>query len=364
MKILLTLLMVLGGFCSSFAQNPTRTVLYTCGTNEEFYCYEYFSNMKVVGNKFACITKNKINSKLSFILNGINVISAKQLDVFWIDLISKNKCIYSYSNADNEDYLFIEGKTFGPYEQINYWQHACNYYWDGTPNLKLLYNKYSFRFKRMGKIYRHDNNGSIHECEGTTPWSAKENNPTFYSASGQHKAEFSMKYRLLTVDGTPFVMPIDLDADEQTINLRDFYITDDGTCIVEFGFKNGNEWSYPYFIVSNHSIEYINDNEFYDPISKTIKAKGFNLPSRKPRQMESIMRWKDGSWINGIDISIQDKSNRHFFTANWNFDYVMIDDKKIGKSKPISAFYDETNNAFGWVCIEGKQLVLYSYKLS
>jgi len=320
--------------------------------------------MKVVGNKFACITKNKVNSKLSLILNGNTVISAKQLDVFWVDLTSKNKCIYSYSNGDNEDYLFIEGHNFGPYEQIAYYQNACNYYWDGTPNLNLMFNKYSFKFQRMGKVYRHDNDGSIYECHGNFPWgAASEDNPIYHSQSGSHKAEFSMNYRLLTVDGTPYVMPIDVDADEETINLRDFIITDDGTCIVEFGFNNGSKWVYPYFVVSNNSIEYIKDGEYYDPVSKSIKAKGPNLPARQPIQMESILRWKDGSLINGIDISLQDKSNRHFFTANWNYDYVMIDEKKLGKSTPINAFYDSVNDAFGWVVIEGRQLVLYSYEL-
>lgn len=363
MKHIIILLVLLSGIFLTEAQNPSKTVLYTCGTNEEFFCYEYYSNMKVVGNKFACITKNKLTSKLSLILNSVTVVSAKQLDVFWIDLTSKSKCIYAYSNADNEDYLYIEGQTYGPYEQIKYWKQACNYYWDGTPNLDLMYNKNSFVFKRMGKIFRHDNDGSIYECKGESVWNASEDTPTYHSKSGLHKAQFSMNYRLLNLDGSSYVMPIDVDTDEKSINLRDFVITDDGTCIVEFGFNNGDGWSYPYFIVSNNSIEYINDGEYYDPVSKTIKAKGTNLPARQPRQMESIMRWKDGSWINGIDISLQDKSNRHFFTANWNYNYVMVDDKKIGNSTPINAFYDAANNAFGWVTIEGKQLVLYTYKL-
>lgn len=363
LSLIYLMLFCLSCFCQTATKtNPIRTVLYTCGSNDEFYCYEYYSNMKVVGNKFACITKNKNTGKLSFILNGMPVITAKNIDVFWIDLTSKSKCIYTYSDADKEAYIVIEGHKYGPYANIRYWQHACGYYWDGTPNLNLIYNKDSFWFERMGKYYRHDNDGSIYEMTGKSLWGAEESNPQFKTKDGLHSARFSENYRLLTIDGNNYVMPIDVDAED--IDLRDFYLTDNGDCVIYFAFKS-DSWKYPYLYINSDkkTVENIQDGEYFDPTSRAIKPKTSNLPSRQPRQMESIMRWRDGDWINGIDISLQDKSNRHFFTANWNYDYVMVDDKKIGKQTPINAFYDAVNNAFGWVTIEGKQLVLYSYKL-
>ena len=363
LSLLYSILLCLSCFCQTATRtNPTRTVLYTCGANDEFYCYEYYSNMKIVGNKFACITKNQSTGKLSFILNGAPIITDKDLYVFWIDLTSKNKCIYAYFDSDNEKYLVIEGQKYGPYANIGYWQDACNYHWDGTPNLQLMYNKDSFRFERMGKYYRHDNDGSIYEMTGNSCWDAKESNPQYKTKDGLHSARFSENYRLLTIDGNNYVMPIDVDAED--ITLREFYITDKGDCIIYFMFKN-ESWKFPCLYINNDkkTVENIQDGEYFDPTSRTIKIKTSKLPSRQPRQMESIMRWHDGNWINGIDISLQDKTNRHFFTANWNYDYVMVDDKKIGKHTPINAFYDSVNNAFGWVTIEGKQLVLYSYKL-
>lgn len=363
MKQILMLLALLNSVCLSIAQNPSRTVLYTCGVNEEFYCYEYYSNMKVLGNKFACITKNKVNSKKSFVLNGETVVSANDLDVFWIDLTSKNKCIYSYSKADDRNYLSVEGITYGPYEGIRYQQHACYFYRDGTPNLDLLYNKNLFYFKRMSKIFRHDNDGTIYECKGDGLWDAEEDNPVYKSTSGKHKAEFSMNYRLLNLDDVPYVMPIDVDADDNHTWLPKFAIDENGICIIRFGLQIERQYSYPWVIVHDNSIECFNDKQYLDFVSMTLKESGSHLTTNQPRQLESIMKWREGEWLNGIDISLQDKTNRHFFTANWNYDYVMIDDKKIGKSTPINAFYDENNNAFGWVTIEGRQLVLYSYKL-
>lgn len=240
MKRLLSLiyltLFCLSCFCQTATKaNPTRTVLYTCGANEEYYCYEYYSNMKVVGNKFACVTKNKNTGKLSFILNGIPVITANNIDVFWIDLTSKSKCIYSYSDADKEEYLVIEGQKYGPYANIRYQQDACNYSWDGTPNLQLMYNKYSFEFERMGKYYRHDNDGSIYEMTGKSLWDAEESNPIYRTKDGSHSAHFSENYRLLTIDGYNYVMPIDVDAEK--IDLREFYITDNGDCVISLYFS-------------------------------------------------------------------------------------------------------------------------------
>ena len=157
MKRLLSLiylvLLCLSGFCQPATRtNPTRKVLYTCGANDEFFCYEYYSNMKVVENKFACITKNKNTGKLSFILNGIPVIIAENIYVWWIDLTSKSKCIYTYSDADKEEYIVIEGQKYGPYDDIYYWLHACKYYWDGTPNLKLMYNRIPLSLKEWVNI--------------------------------------------------------------------------------------------------------------------------------------------------------------------------------------------------------------------
>ncbi len=355
-------LMALTALMSS-GQNPIKRVLYTCGGNEDFYCYEFYSNMKTSGTKFACVTKNRQNSKLSFILNGQPVVTANNLEIFWIDVDSKEKCIYMYSDGDKEDYLVIDGHKYGPYEHIGYWQHACSFHWDGTPNLDLLLNRNAFTFKRMGKLFRHDNDGSIYECEGEDVWRPREEKPVYKSPNGQHKAQFSMEYRLLTVDGKSYVMPIDLDAAPKSIRLRNFYITDDGVCVVRFEYNNGTKWVYPYLVIKDNEIETINEGEYFDPWTNTIRMKGGDMPARRPRQLDSMMKWKDGSWINGIDISLQDDSNRHFFTANWNYDYVMIDDKKFGKSAPIKAFYDPTSNAFGWVAIEGRSLVLYTYKL-
>lgn len=343
-------------FCqTATSANPTRTVLFTCGTEDEFFCNEYYSNMNVMGNQFACITKNKNTGKLTLILNGNPVATAKDLWVYWIDLTSKDKCIYTYAEAEKEKYIIIEGQKYGPYENTVYCQYACDNYSNGTPNLDLLYKKHSFKFERMGNYYRHDNDGSIYKLSGTNLWNATEENPQYTTKDGLHTASFSDNYRLLTVDGNNYVLPIDADAKE--VDLRDFYLTDTGDCIIDIYLRHDDwNWNFLHLYINKdkQAIENIQDNEYFDPSSRSIKPiTSIQSSIRRQVQMEP----------SNLNFSLQDKTKRHLFTANWDYEYVMIDDKKFGNHTPINAFYDSDNNAFGWVTIENRQLVLYSYEL-
>lgn len=345
--------------------NPSRTVLYTCGANEDFYECEYFSNMKVVGNKFACITKNKANSKYSLILNGETVISAKDLFVDWVDLSSKNGCIYKYSNNEKEYYMVIEGQSFGPYEDLCYGNSFYGklgglYNWDGTPNLSYYFDKYSFDFTLMGKNYHRDNDGSIYDSEEMAQ------TPIYSSYNGKHKARLTTNYRLLTFDDKNYVLPIDIDIELKKSNIEGAYVTNEGEFIILILYFQQSGWRDRRFLIKNDELIEFADDEYFDITSRTVSVKTPNMPARQPSQLGNPYGWRlinDDTWKVGIDIHLQDKTNKHFFISNWNYDYVMIDNKKYGKTTPITAFYDDVNNAFGWVCIEGKQLVLYSFKL-
>lgn len=351
-------------FVSGMGQSPLRKVIYTFDINEELYAHEYLSNMKIAGNKFACVVRNKVNSKLSFILNGATLVTAKKLEIHWVDPYSRNNCIYSYADNNSQEYIVIDGNKYGPFEEIAYIQHANMNNWDGTPNLDLRYNKNTFKFKRMGKVYRHDNDGSIYECDGDNPWGATErSNPTYHSRDGLHKAQFSMNYHLLTVDGIPYVLPVDVDA--RNINVGEIAVTDYGTVVASMNYHDGTEWVYKSFVIGNNSLELIKSNEYFEPETGTIVRKSDNQTPSRP-QLSGFDEWRDenGNWIYKINYSLQDKTNRHFFTANWAYKYVMIDDKKFGHTTPFYAFYDDTNDAFGWVSVEGRQLVLYTYRLS
>lgn len=342
---------VFGETTQNNSANLSCTVLYTCGVDEDFYHSEYYSNMKIDGNKFSCITDS--NDGLTLVLNGEKIITASGLWVYWVDLTSKDKCVYTYVN-DEEEFIVIDGQKYGPYDDIKYNSYYCA---NGVvSDTDLLYNKNKFFFQRMGRIYRHDNDGSIYECEGESVWAATEKSPIYKSYNGKHTAQFFNNYRKITVDNNDFVLPIDKGAYEESIRLEDFFITNDGVCVVKLAYevKNGG-WKYSNVFIYSNTLKDFSEKEYFDPTTNSFKAKSNNLCGS--RQFEDFWWWNRGN------ISLQDKTKKHLFTANCDYEYVMIDDKKYGNSTPINAFYDEGNDAFGWVCIEGKQLVLYSYKL-
>lgn len=361
---LLSLLIAITSITAAGAVGPTRTVLYTCGPNEEYDCLEYHSNMKITGNRFSCITRDKSTSRLSLVLNGAKIVTAKYLWVYWIDVNAKERCVYHHTDNDDEIYLYVDGVDNGPYESYYYVnQIACSHDYEGVPNLNLMYNKGLFYFQRMGRVYRHDNDGTIYSCEGDSPYSAKETDPVYHSADGVHKAQFTNNYKRLILNGRTFNTPIDASAENASI--YQMCITDEGNCVARIGYKTAGGWTSSNFAILNGTMRKMTDEEYYDPYSASIRKKDSSLPTKIIQQMDPILRWDSDAQehVNGIDITLYDKTNRHIFTANWKYDYIMIDDKKLGNSTPINAFYDSSANAFGWVTIEGRNLVLYSYKL-
>ena len=64
---------------------------------------------------------------------------------------------------------------------------------------------------------------------------------------------------------------------------------------------------------------------------------------------------------NGIELS--SINDEHSFFSAYEYEYVVIDGKRYGKSPALYAGYDKGKNVFVWNAIEGKDLVLYEYKL-
>ena len=94
---------------------------------------------------------------------------------------------------------------------------------------------------------------------------------------------------------------------------------------------------------------YINEN------GKEIKTDflGSNLKSQK------IDLWITNN--NNLEFYSTDKENS--FYSNNQYNYVVIDGKRVGKSPALHGWYDFEKNAFIWNAVEDKELVLYEYKL-
>ena len=55
--------------------------------------------------------------------------------------------------------------------------------------------------------------------------------------------------------------------------------------------------------------------------------------------------------------------NGHSFYFSYDYDYVVIDGQRFGKSFPFEYRYDKDKNAFVWYCLEGRNLTIYEYAL-
>lgn len=361
------------------AQNPVRKIIYTCEQNEEFFWSEFCSNFKIQGTRFACMTINNKTNEMSFVWNGEKLTTASQIWIWYIDLNSKKGNIYDYfkklTGDDIELYFVGNGKTYGPYESLYYankdfaYGDRVSYYlpvsmW-GSPNLKARYHNNFFWFKRMGKWYRHDIDEAIYPVGLYNDRWFTESNPIYTSRNGKHIAKFTEEYRLLNFDGTDYILDVDLDI-KMDEHQPEIYVTDSGICM---GFYLAEK----YFIIKDGKLQYFKggyDDVFFNPETEELENTRKKFESTKTNFIKQQFQVYDkkvsenaGNYMNLPVMSFSDNSNKHYFNADWNYDYIMIDDKKIKSEVPIEAFYDESNNAFGWVTIEGRSLVLDSYTL-
>lgn len=367
-----TLLILLSySFLAMYAQNPIRNILYTCAPDEDFFRSEFCSNIKIDSTKFACLLKNNKTNEMSFVWNGEKLDNADVIWVWYVDLNSKKGNVYEcwkeISENEYEGFIVTGGNRFGPYENL-YFADKGLYgimlsdskpvtRW-GNPNLKIRYASNLFYYKKRKDKwwYRHDVDGSIYPIWIEDDRFFIESNPTFKSKNGQHVAKFSDNYRLLSFDGMNFILDVDLDKDMSASNKMNCFVTNSGICIVSDD-RIGD------FIIKNGEIEYFDyskDHKYFDPVTESIMQGEIFTKSK------GQFKVYDTEWFSDSELPIMeiyDSARKHLFYANYNNDYIMIDDKKIKSEVPVEAFYDDTNNAFGWVTIEGKSLVLYSYKL-
>lgn len=351
------------------AQSPMRTVLYTFEPGETLKNDEYCSNLKVLPNKFACITYNAVDSTMSLIINGERITTGNAVDALYLDTENPANSIYLYGNKGKK-FIYVQGEHFGPYEDIYSESHYYFYPehpWDNTPNLDFLFNKKRFYFKNMGMLFRHDNDGTIYMCNDVAPWAhineKEQENPVFKSTNGKCGIEFVGEYYTFkfTGPGASWLVPVPPQFDGwKMFRLDNVVIANHGIAVLEYTYANESS-DYPYksysflYDLSTQSATGFSEDEYYDPATNSIKEK--SARPRRPIRPEQFN--------NHIEkLSLQDKSKKHQFLCNYEYDYVMIDGNRYGNSVPVKAFYDEESDSFVWACVEDRNLVLYSYSLS
>lgn len=366
--ILLPLLLIAATFV--YAQ-PQRQVLLTFKKGEILYGAEYASNMRIKGHKFTCILNDTLNNKEIFIHNGERKVTADDISIYNINTDDFNKCVFEYYNNINgtdkqQHYLSIYGVNYGPYEGLiyNYETNKCDGY-RGLTNINYAL-PHEFRFWLMGEDYYHYEDGSI--------LNAKETRYEYQSPNKQHKIHIDYSRRFVTLDDKKYIIPIPMDGDCSKFDPR-VCLFDDGTCFYEQTCqmdpkKEYDTETFQFFITPTAIKQFTAGKEYYDFDKHQVQ------PCKEDADYSGsidYMEWyyerigwdyKNNHYVTTYNFTLQDKSKRHLFIANWKYDYVLIDGKKYGKHCPIDAFYDKDTNAFAWTTIEGHEIVLYTFDLN
>jgi hypothetical protein len=155
-------------------------------------------------------------------------------------------------------------------------------------------------------------------------------------------------------------------------NVRDLHLTESGKYAYVYT-ENGEEHvningtdkssrGYDYVIDlelpedGNYSFYYFNDGG-----KQCVNNNGKETETEYLKGMERDFFGSYNRHGNALEIYSTDRE--HSLYSSYKYEYVVVDGKRHGHSPALYAWYDKTKNAFVWNAVEGRELVLYEYKL-
>jgi hypothetical protein len=363
MKTTTLMIMLAALFAGSInAQNPSRKVLYTLGTNEEIVSDEYVLSMTLNGYKFAAITENTQTHEFRFVFNGKEIVKADRIrqyhdgnvwyeqpiDVFYLDperedgygynvniagriftrlgdkfLPNVTGYVYPFSIklngkfalryvGNDERYANIDGKIFGPYQSVYDVAIADN-------------GKFAFEYKENDKWYANIDGKILGPYQSVDDVAIADNGKFAFSYREDNKD-------YANIDGKIFGPYQDI--------VDGIVIADNG----KFAFKY-RENNKRYFNVNGNKVSLSG----YDIAVAEIKG-------------ERLQRHFNNQYHDRTHEIIS-PDGKHIFYSDSEYEYVVIDSNKIGKHPAVNSYHDKQKNAFIWNTVEGKELVVYEYKL-
>jgi hypothetical protein len=250
----------------------------------------------------------KDNGKWYLNFNGSP--SAKGYDAVWY-LTYHSNVNYAYAFKDNGKwYANINGDISKGYDE----------FWDLTYHSNV---NYAYRFYDNGKYYVNIN-GKPSVKGYDDVWDF-----TYHS---------NVNYAYLFKDNGKWYANINGNISKGYDNIYNLSLNEKG------------EYSY-YFSEYAHGRIYENKN------GKTEKTIYYNCTYHG----YDGFRIFDDRIENMLELTSPDE--QHSFYSNYEYEYVVIDNSRRGNSPALRAWYDDEKKAFVWTSIEGKELVVYEYKL-
>ncbi|GHV51232.1 hypothetical protein FACS1894181_12800 [Bacteroidia bacterium] len=381
---------------------PARTVLFKLGDNEEIVGYEYYLEQLQNQNRFACVVLDTITDNRSFIFNGKRITSSPGIENYWSNSGGRFHIQVDYANLSEDNGYIVEyeyrkmDESSGIIKSIYYINYKGivggpfeNLYCESYTNKDHVYTpekNYDYLYELAGKWYAHKNgkNKRIDIIEVK-----RRKGKDYININGKDIGEGHsyINNPLLTKSGIyAYVYGYDgkfyVNINGKTYGgyyggseNSHLHLTESGTYAYKYidngkWYVNINEKAYGGYeevwdlhLAENGSYTYLyNDNgKWYVNINGKVELYSESESESHLGSSMVIFFITDYHLNDEIDISTSDKE--HSFYSSFKYEYVVIDGKRYCDSPAIQAWFDNKKNAFVWNAVEGRELVVYEFKL-
>ena len=394
-----------------------RKVLFTMNNNENLHLSD-FDDDKHLGLMTYFVVDSIFNSdhhepvyKYSLVVNGerkSNITNTINVCNLYYDDFSK--CMYEYVGVDEGVYVKVGNKSYGPYTKVllkprkypfgNGSYHCTSFEHYKQEQFEFWYDDEHFVHEDDGKIRKF----SMRRHEYTSPNKKHkvliaDGNPLTtitidgrnYDLTAAIKNYHNVNYTE-ACDGEAigewydWYFYLDRFSEYPTLYTTDCCVFDDGTCLYRIDqLDDGNAPDYMYgdfpiysfydFYIKGDSIKLLakhigitkrdkNGKEIFD---ENGHCRYDHFYEYYDRQSNSIKRRRtsDEEKFDNM-LLVLDKTGKHHLIMDIENKVGFVDEKRIDLDivLPWSVKFNESKNAFQWVCLEGKDIVFYSYVLN
>lgn len=321
----LSLLFIFTVAMCAFAQNPKRDVVFMLNPNEAIHGNEYYLLQNFNQNRFSCLIYNTSTYENTFVFNGKRIQTAPWILVQYLNVNEENGYIISYyKRTENgiEWYINNKGNVEGPFDTV---------WFD---------DDYDYCYALAGRSWGHKNGRNELIQEKKRTYCGYYENTWYVYDDVQYREYDNVEHLRLT---------------EKFKNGRyAYYYKENGKYYANI---NGHIYgAYDGIYVDGGSPFYIdNDGNF----GYRYYLQGTVYKKRNTK--EEIVCFGRHSYLS--DIEIHTTNNNHSFYSSYEYEYVVIDGRPFGTSPAIQVWYDEKKSSFIWTGIEGRELVVYEYKM-
>jgi hypothetical protein len=324
----------------------------------------------------------KDNDKYYVNING-SIVGGPYDDIDDYTFTESGKYAYSYKDND-EYYVNINGSIVGePYDYIHYLTFTES-------------GKYAYRYADNGKYYVNINGsivgrlsddynpyiGYIRLTEsGKYAYEYEDNDKYYVNINGSIVGGpyDDIDYLTLTESGKYAYRYKENDNDKWYVNVNgstvggsydeyiyDLRLTESGK--YAYKYKDNGKW------YANINGSTVGPYDYIGDLTLTEGGK-YSYDFRKDRKnyintngvvtVDKAYRIFDtDNYEKALDLlDLTSKDGKHSFYSSYKYEYVVIDGRPYGKSPAINGWYNESKNAFIWNAVEGRELVVYEYKL-